>query len=163
MLSKYSSISIKCGRIKKFSTTNCRNFERCPTAQKEGNIDSVGKFQSGCVSSLHDSKKEKDVETHKPDGWISLNEFQQRRYNLASRIVQTFKQSITASQQQTANIHRHVLLIPASERQFMVGKVPYFYRQATDFRYLTGHLLPDAALLIDIQHGGTQVIFHIYL
>ena len=159
MLSKYSRIIIKCGRITKYSTTTSRKFERSIAAQKDGKIDSVGKFQSECVSSFDDSNNEKAVETHKPDGWISLNEFQQRRYNLASKLIQTFKQSLTASQQQTPNIHRHVLLIPASEKQFMVGKIPYFYRQATDFRYLTGHLLPDAALLMNIEHSGTQVIY----
>ena len=69
MLSKSINISIKCGVIKKYSTTNSKNFERCFTAQKEGKIDDRSTFQSDYVSLLLDSKKKKTLKyTNLTDG-----------------------------------------------------------------------------------------------
>ena len=92
---------------------------------------------------------------HKPDGWISLHEFKKRRKNLASAIVKFHQKSIDISQK--ANATNHLIVVAAAQRSFMVGKVPYFYRQATDLRYLTGHLLPDSALVIEIEHEEKDV------
>lgn len=158
MISKYLNISKKYISFKKYSTTTSKKFARCFTAEKDSKIDSLETFQSSYISSSDNVNTENGIKAHKPDGWITLDEFKQRRHNLAARIIQFFKQTLNASKQ-FESIHRHVLLIPASERLFMAGKVPYFYRQNADFRYFTGHLLPDAALLMDIEHDGTQVIF----
>ena len=93
---------------------------------------------------------------HRPDGWVSLHEFKSRRQDLASAIIQFYKKCTNTSQNSSTNQH-HLIIVPASKKQFMVGKVPYFYRQASDLRYLTGHLLSDAALLIEIEHDGKHV------
>ena len=93
-------------------------------------------------------------ELHQPDGWITLAEFKYRRKCLAEEISQVSNQFLSCPKARHATIRRNLLVIPASERQYMVGKIPYFYRQSTDFRYLTGHLAPDAALLIDMESTG---------
>ena len=100
---------------------------------------------------------EDQLKFHKPDGWITLNEFKHRRRELASRIIQSFKNASFNPEEKFGNIHRHLVIVPASEKQYMVGKIPYTYRQSTDFRYLTGHLFPDAALLLDIEYEGKKV------
>ena len=97
-----------------------------------------------------------DDKCHLPDGWISLHEFKTRRNKLASSIIKFHEKSTNISPKGDA-AHHHLLIIPASQKSFMVGKVPYFYRQATDFRYLTGHLLPEAALVLEIENDGQNV------
>ena len=114
----------------------------------------IGKsYSDKYVNQLHDFSE--DEKFHKPDGCINLYEFKRRRKNLASEIIKFYEKSTDISQK--SNSAYHLIIVPAAQRCFMVGKVPYFYRQATNFRYLTGHLLPDAALLIDIEHEGTDV------
>ncbi|XP_073993281.1 xaa-Pro aminopeptidase 3 isoform X2 [Rhodnius prolixus] len=44
-----------------------------------------------------------------------------------------------------------VILVPSSPIHYMTEKIPYVFRQNTDFRYLTGCLEPDSALLIVIE------------
>ena len=108
------------------------------------------KFENNLVSNNSNNEK-----CHKPDGWISLHEFKKRRKNLATAIVEFYQKSTNISQK--ANVAHHLIVVPAAQRNFMVGKVPYFYRQATDLRYLTGHLLPDSALVIEIEHEENDV------
>lgn len=40
------------------------------------------------------------------------------------------------------------VIIPASQKKYMTGKIPYFFRQNTDFFYLTGCLEPDTVLVL---------------
>lgn len=48
----------------------------------------------------------------------------------------------------------HLVLVPAAKRSFMVDKIPYFFRQDTDFRYLTGCLEPDCLLVIQVDDSA---------
>ncbi|XP_014252044.1 probable Xaa-Pro aminopeptidase 3 isoform X2 [Cimex lectularius] len=50
----------------------------------------------------------------------------------------------------------HLVLIPAAMTQYMSDKIPYVFRQNTDFRYLTGCLEPDSALLLIIKPDGSH-------
>jgi len=108
------------------------------------------------VNRSDDTAYSYDDKFHRPDGCISLHEFKIRRNKLTSAIIKFHEKSTNISQKRNA-AHHHLLIIPASQKSFMVGKVPYFYRQATDFRYLTGHLLPEAALVLEIEHDGQNV------
>lgn len=45
------------------------------------------------------------------------------------------------------------VVIPASLKKYMTGKIPYFFRQNTDFYYLTGCLEPDSVLVLWTEDG----------
>ena len=139
------------------SDTNCRNHILTPHLAINWN---------------HASRSEEP--SLKPDGWISLTEFKNRRHWLAEKIAKypikspstnehnfihnkhnfdQLNQSSKLKQDNTYS-HHHLVIIPASERQYMVGKIPHFFRQSTDFRYLTGHVAPEAALILVIETTG---------
>jgi len=48
-----------------------------------------------------------------------------------------------------------VVLFPSSSKTYMSGKIPYVFRQDTDFFYLTGCLEPDV-LLVLVMPPGTE-------
>ncbi|EDW66039.1 xaa-Pro aminopeptidase 3 [Drosophila virilis] len=49
----------------------------------------------------------------------------------------------------------HMLVIGAASKKYMSGKIPYVFRQSSDFYYLTGCLEPDSVLLLTIDDVGT--------
>ncbi|XP_059090503.1 xaa-Pro aminopeptidase 3-like [Tigriopus californicus] len=84
---------------------------------------------------------------------IPRAEFGQRRSRLAQRILAgpaATKSLGRASPLTHARYQHHVMVIPAARRKYMIDRIPYFFRQDTDFRYLTGSLEPDGALIIAI-------------
>jgi len=79
---------------------------------------------------------------------IHKDEFKIRREKLIEKLLQL------------KNKGKHLLVLPAAKRKYMVDKIPYFYRQDTDFRYLTGCLQPDNVLVIEFSNDGLKsVIF----
>lgn len=46
------------------------------------------------------------------------------------------------------------MVIGAASKKYMSGKIPYVFRQSSDFYYLTGCLEPDSVLLLTIDEGG---------
>ena len=50
----------------------------------------------------------------------------------------------------------HIVLIPSASKTFMSGKIPYVFRQNSDFFYLTGCLEPDVVLLLTINPGSSS-------
>ena len=148
---------LKIGAMKRYSTTSCAKFKHClmrPKISKD-ETSSVNSNNSSTPSNISHPKDAMPI--HKPDGFISLEEFKFRRYSVASRLLKFSKRLINNSQTNLKTIHHHLLIIPSSQRRYMVGKIPYLFRQATDFRYLTGHLVPDAAIILEIEHDGVKV------
>lgn len=43
---------------------------------------------------------------------------------------------------------RHIVIIPSATKMYMTEKIPYIFRQNSDFLYLTGCLEPDCTLVI---------------
>lgn len=72
---------------------------------------------------------------------FKLKDFKDRRDNLVQQILNADQKS------------NHVIIIPSSCTQYMTEKIPYIFRQNSDFRYLTGCLEPDSVLLMLISHG----------
>lgn len=70
---------------------------------------------------------------------FTVKDFIERREKLVMEILK-FKSGIF-----------QVILVPSSPIHYMTEKIPYVFRQNTDFRYLTGCLEPDSALLIVIE------------
>jgi len=77
---------------------------------------------------------------------LSRVEFRRRREGLVEALL------ATSGQQQ------HLLVLPAATRQYMVDKIPFPYRQDTDFRYLTGCLQPDTVLVIEFDRTTSKSI-----
>ena len=50
------------------------------------------------------------------------------------------------------NLKRHTVVIPSANKKYMSDKIPYDFRQNSDFYYLTGCLEPESALVMHI--GG---------
>ena len=68
-------------------------------------------------------------------------EFADRRRNLMQLL---FADSTSTYEH---NKH-HIVIIPAATKTYMTEKIPYFFRQNTDFLYLSGCLEPDTALVL---------------
>ncbi|CAH2242453.1 jg20448 [Pararge aegeria aegeria] len=69
---------------------------------------------------------------------ITQQEYKERRDSLLSKLLE-----------ESEHIHKsHILVIPAACKQFMSDKIPYVFRQNSDFFYLTGCLEPSAILVM---------------
>lgn len=77
---------------------------------------------------------------------ISLSEFQDRRSAFVTSLL-------TKSTQDSEN---HLVIIPAAPQAYMSQKVPYVYRQNSDFLYLTGCLEPDSVLVLNISKSASN-------
>lgn len=70
---------------------------------------------------------------------LSLEEYYERRSRFVHKILSN------------SNAKKHCVLIPSSRKKYMSGKIPYVFRQNTDFFYLTGCLEPESCLLLEID------------
>lgn len=50
----------------------------------------------------------------------------------------------------------HIVLISSASKVFMSGKIPYVFRQNSDFFYLTGSMEPDVVLILTIKPGTSS-------
>ena len=146
-----TALLVKCARGSHITKCDAAQTILLRRSSSSATGSGDGFVQSSVKAAINLDSTITPEELHKPDGWITLAEFKYRRKCLAKEIFQFSNQFLSKSKASHATIRRNLLVIPASERQYMVGKIPYFYRQSTDFRYLTGHLAPDAALLIDVE------------
>jgi len=74
---------------------------------------------------------------------IHRDEYQERRSKLMNEVFKTSDRSKTK-----------VVLIPSSPKFYMSGKIPFVFRQDSDFFYLTGCLEPDTLLVLVMQPGS---------
>lgn len=83
---------------------------------------------------------------------IQLKEFRQRRSNFMESVV---RQRFSSNQQKS-----HVVIIPAASKSYISDKIPYVFRQNTDFLYLTGCQEPDTILVLTTKKEGfTSTLF----
>ena len=75
---------------------------------------------------------------------VLKSEFKARREKLAETLLGERIESKSGTGEE-----KQLLILPAAMRQYMVDRIPYIYRQDTDFRYLTGCLQPDCVLVIE--------------
>jgi len=84
---------------------------------------------------------------------VQKSEFRARREKLAESLMAnkiSFKTGPGGD--------KHLMILPAAKRQYMVDKIPYFYRQDTDFRYLTGCLQPDTVLVMEFAKDWSKSV-----
>uniref|UniRef100_D3TND4 Xaa-pro aminopeptidase n=1 Tax=Glossina morsitans morsitans TaxID=37546 RepID=D3TND4_GLOMM len=79
---------------------------------------------------------------------IKLDEFKQRRHRLMIGLQKYVAEN-------TRGINRdkrhHAVIIPSSTKKYMSDKIPYVFRQNSDFYYLCGCLEPDTVLMMSID------------
>ncbi|XP_072935303.1 xaa-Pro aminopeptidase 3 [Epargyreus clarus] len=69
---------------------------------------------------------------------ITQAEYKERRDTFVGKLVSEIN-----------NVHKnHIIVIPAASKQYMSDKIPYVFRQNSDFFYLTGCLEPSAVLVL---------------
>ncbi|XP_028140970.1 xaa-Pro aminopeptidase 3 [Diabrotica virgifera virgifera] len=78
---------------------------------------------------------------------ITKYEYQTRR----SKLIDSLTKFSLNNNLKTKN---HMVIIPAASKQYMSDKIPYVFRQNTEFLYLTGCLEPDCCLVITIDERG---------
>ncbi|XP_018576611.1 probable Xaa-Pro aminopeptidase 3 isoform X2 [Anoplophora glabripennis] len=78
--------------------------------------------------------------------FITKSEYQDRRCNLVECIL---KHAATNNKEKS-----HVIVIPAASKQYMSDKIPYVFRQNTEFLYLTGCQEPDCCVVITAESSG---------
>ncbi|XP_055533419.1 xaa-Pro aminopeptidase 3-like [Wyeomyia smithii] len=59
-----------------------------------------------------------------------------------------------------ANLSRdakeHLIIIPSASKKYMSDKIPYVFRQNSDFLYLSGCLEPDSVLTLELDGAGNE-------
>lgn len=82
---------------------------------------------------------------------ISLQELRRRRSKLVESITTNAK-----------NVHRQqIVVIPASPKIYMSEKIPYVFRQNTDFLYFSGCQEPDSILVLTCK--GDKSLFTLFV
>lgn len=81
---------------------------------------------------------------------VSLQELKRRRSKLVESIVQ----------ENRAKNRQQVMIIPASSKVYMSDRIPYVFRQNTDFLYFSGCQEPDSILvLVCKEDKSSSVLF----
>ncbi|CAH0552675.1 unnamed protein product [Brassicogethes aeneus] len=80
---------------------------------------------------------------------ITKEEYSNRRHNFVEKLVQHVKN-------QSNENKRHLIVIPAATKQYMSDKIPYVFRQNSEYLYLTGCQEPDGCLIITINENLTS-------
>lgn len=79
---------------------------------------------------------------------ISLQELKRRRSKLVESVMLTTN---------AKNVHRQqIVVIPASSKIYMSDKIPYVFRQNTDFLYFSGCQEPDSILVLTCKEDKSS-------
>lgn len=82
---------------------------------------------------------------------VSLQELRRRRSKLVESIVR---------ENRAKNKAQQIIVIPASSKVYMSDKIPYVFRQNTDFLYFSGCQEPDSVLaLVCKEDKSSSVLF----
>uniref|UniRef100_A0A182JGR5 Aminopeptidase P N-terminal domain-containing protein n=1 Tax=Anopheles atroparvus TaxID=41427 RepID=A0A182JGR5_ANOAO len=76
---------------------------------------------------------------------IRLDEVKARRRALLHLIKESCAKNMDK------NIKNHIVIIPSANKKYMSHKIPYVFRQNTDFLYLSGCQEPDSVLVMEID------------
>ncbi|XP_017774823.1 PREDICTED: probable Xaa-Pro aminopeptidase 3 [Nicrophorus vespilloides] len=80
---------------------------------------------------------------------ITKLELQERRQKLIDLIT-------SQTRKRYPELNRHVIVIPSATKKYMSEKIPYVFRQHSDFLYLTGCMEPDSCLVITASTSPGQ-------
>ncbi|XP_018327487.1 xaa-Pro aminopeptidase 3 [Agrilus planipennis] len=72
---------------------------------------------------------------------IAKHEFEQRRQKFVEKLL-------TSALKNENSAKQHIIVIPSASKSYMSDKIPYVFRQNSDYLYLTGCQEPDTCLVI---------------
>ncbi|XP_012253485.2 xaa-Pro aminopeptidase 3-like [Athalia rosae] len=78
---------------------------------------------------------------------ILLEDFKHRR----SKLIENIQKDSSLSQMPDRT---HLLIIPSASKVYMSEKIPYVFRQNTDFLYFTGCQEPDSVLVMTVNNDN---------
>lgn len=81
---------------------------------------------------------------------VRQDEFRERRFRLMDDIHKH-------ASKHDNSLKQHLVVIPSATKVYMTEKIPYVFRQNTDFLYLSGCLEPDSALVLTGMRGDDHV------
>jgi hypothetical protein len=81
---------------------------------------------------------------------VRQDEFRERRFRLMEGIHKH-------ASKHDNSLKQHLVVIPSATKVYMTEKIPYVFRQNTDFLYLSGCLEPDSALVLTGMRGDDHV------
>jgi Xaa-Pro aminopeptidase len=81
---------------------------------------------------------------------VRQDEFRDRRFRLMDDIHKH-------ASKHDNSLKQHLVVIPSATKVYMTEKIPYVFRQNTDFLYLSGCLEPDSALVLTGMQGDDHV------
>lgn len=81
---------------------------------------------------------------------IRLAEIQARRRALLALVRNYTATGLDRS------IKEHIVVIPSANKKYMSDKIPFVFRQNTDFLYLSGCLEPDSVLTLEVDSSGNE-------
>lgn len=81
---------------------------------------------------------------------VRQDEFRERRFRLMEGIHRH-------AAKHDSSLKQHLVVIPSATKVYMTEKIPYMFRQNTDFLYLSGCLEPDSALVLTGTRGDDHV------
>lgn len=87
---------------------------------------------------------------------ITKSEYQERRHKLIDAIAEY-------ATKRNKDIKRHLIVIPSATKQYMSDKIPYVFRQNTDFLYLTGCQEPDSCLVLTAGESASEHVVTLFV
>ncbi|XP_058832127.1 xaa-Pro aminopeptidase 3-like [Topomyia yanbarensis] len=81
---------------------------------------------------------------------VRLEEFRARRRALLE-LVRKY-----AAANLDKNAREHLVIIPSANKKYMSDKIPYVFRQNSDFLYLSGCLESDSTLTLELDSEGNE-------
>nr|XP_023028066.1 probable Xaa-Pro aminopeptidase 3 [Leptinotarsa decemlineata] len=133
---KFSKIT-SFGSLRKFCMKAAKSKVECPFSNRK----SVGQPTSETHPHL--------LSEGEVTPMITKCEYQNRRAGLVESILK-YVSRIGLIQK------NHMIVIPAASKQYMSDKIPYVFRQNTEFLYLTGCQEPDCCVVITVGEGGSH-------
>ncbi|XP_068159603.1 xaa-Pro aminopeptidase 3 [Drosophila tropicalis] len=83
---------------------------------------------------------------------VEMIEFQSRR-NTLMKTLQSYARTM-GNEFNGRSCQSHMVILSSATKKYMSGKIPYVFRQNSDFYYLTGCLEPDSALIMTIDESS---------
>ncbi|XP_053689793.1 xaa-Pro aminopeptidase 3 [Sabethes cyaneus] len=81
---------------------------------------------------------------------VGLAEIQTRRRTLFELVRKYAKDNLKRDAKE------HLIIIPSASKKYMSDKIPYVFRQNSDFLYLSGCLEPDSVLTLELDADGNE-------
>lgn len=125
-------------------------------SQKSRSVSSIPPSVLSSIKKALDSHSHSKFDLPLNNGGLERDDFSARRKKLSEKLAKQTpilglpkNKDVSEADKEAERLSRqHLVIIPSAQRRYMVDKIPYVFRQATDFRYLTGSKSHDSAVVL---------------